>query len=174
MRKTFILAILVLASILVLSRHLQADDPTPVTPPYDWRPLDGIIGSTGALREDVDTFTLPRTDLNVSVDSMEVPAAAGIASEFHFFHCSCGKMRVIGQFCCADYESNDVIDAIRVGAIMQVANVGPMFVSDKPRIMIVRFQGEGDAFTLAKLIKSGLSWMGDERMKPTAATQPVK
>jgi hypothetical protein len=126
------------------------------------------------LKDGVDTFTLPRSDLFVAVDSMEVPTAAGIASEFHFFQCSCGKMRVVGQFCCADYETNDVIDAIRVGAIMQVANVGPMFVSDKPRIMIVRFQGEGDAIALAKLLKSGLSWTGEARTAPVPVTQPAR
>ena len=78
-------------------------------------------------------------------------------------------MRVVGQFCCADYEANDVIDAIRPGAMIEVANVGPMFISDKPRVTIVRFQGEGDAAALAKLLKSALGWMGDAR----SATQPV-
>jgi hypothetical protein len=160
---TFFL-LLALIPILTTAHRLRgADDDKPATPPYDWKPLDGIIGARGELRDEVCTFTLPRTDLNVSVDSMEVPTAAGIASEFHFFRCSCGKMRVVGQFCCADYEANDVIDAIRVGSIMEVAGVGPMFISDKPRITIVRFQGEGDADTLAKLLKSALAWMGDAR-----------
>jgi hypothetical protein len=174
MRKLTISFLLTTAvAILALSHHLRADD-VAVKPPYDWRPLDAIIGTPAVLKDGVDTFNLPRTDLDVAVDSMEVPTGAGIASEFHFFHCSCGKMRVVGQFCCADYEANDVIDAIRVGAVMQVASVGPMFVSDKPRITIVRFQGEGDAELLAKLLKSGLSWMGDARMAATPATQPVR
>jgi hypothetical protein len=150
--------------------HGAADDDSPTTQPYDWKSLDTIIGAKGQLKDDVDTFTLPRNDLNVTVDSMDVPAAAGIASEFHFFRCSCGKIRVVGQFCCADYEANDVIDAIRVGAAIEVASVGPMFISDKPRISIVRFQGEGDGAALAKLLKSGLGWMGDERTK----TLPIR
>jgi len=116
------------------------------------------------------TYTLPRKDLNVAVDGMDVPAAAGVSSQFYFFKCSCGKMRVVGQFCCADYETNDVIDAIRPGAMLEVANVGAMFNSDKPRVTIVRFQGEGDAEAMAKLLKSALRWMGEAR----TATQPVR
>jgi hypothetical protein len=163
------LFLLTLIPLLMISRHTRADD-EPTTQPYDWKPLDGIIGAKGEFKDDVYTYVLPRTDLNVAVDSMDVPAAAGIASEFHFFRCSCGKMRVVGQFCCADYETNDVIDAIRPGAILEVASVGAMFISDRPRVTIVRFQGEGDAAAMAKLLKSALNWMGDARM----ATQPVR
>ncbi len=118
MRKAFTaLFLIVLIPLLTTAHHLRgaADDEKPTTQPYDWTPLDKVIGVKGEFKNDVCTFVLPRTDLTVAVDSMEVPIAAGIASEFHFFRCSCGKMRVVGQFCCVDYETNDVIDAIRVG-----------------------------------------------------------
>lgn len=167
-RAAFYLILLTLIPLLTPAGHTRADDQTP--PPFDWKSLDPIIGGKGEVKDDVYTYVLPRADLNVMVESMDVPAAAGIASEFHFFRCTCGKMRVVGQFCCADYESNDVIDAIRAGAILQVASVSPMFIDDRPRVMIVRFQGEGDATALARLLKSGLGWMGDAR----AATQPVR
>jgi hypothetical protein len=135
-----------------------------------------VIGSAGVLRDDVYTFSVPRNDLDVAVDGMEVPAAAGIASDFRFFRCSCGKIRVVGQVCCADYEVNDVVDAIRAGALIQVASVGPMFLDDKPRVMIVRFQGEGDASALAKLLRTALDWTGDARLtgRPPVTTQPAK
>ena len=159
---------------LIALRAFAADD---VTPPYDWHALDKVVGAAGVLKDDVYTFTLPRADLDVAVDGMAVPAAAGIASQFHFFHCSCGKTRVVGQFCCADYEANDVVDAIRAGALIQVGGMGPMFTGDKPRIVVVRFQGEGDGSALARLLHDGLTWMGDARMatqQARPATQPAK
>jgi hypothetical protein len=162
------LVLLTLIPVLTLTHRSHADDAAPA--PYDWKALDPVIGAKGEFKDEVYTYILPRNDLDVAVESMDVPAAAGIASEFHFFRCTCGKMRVVGQFCCADYEANDVIDAIRPGALIAVANVGPMFISDKPRVTLVRFQGEGDAVELAKLLKSALGWMGDAR----TATQPVK
>jgi hypothetical protein len=158
-----------LVALLVFSHRTRGDD-APANPPYDWKQLDAVLGGKGEFKDDVCTFTFPRTDLNVAVDSMDVPVGAGIESKFYFYRCTCGKMKVVGQFCCADYEANDVIDAIRPGAIIEVANVGPMFISDKPRVSIVRFQGEGDGVSLAKLLKAGLGWMGDAR----TATQPVK
>jgi Domain of Unknown Function (DUF1259) len=163
------LLLLAMIPLLTLVHRSQADDNS-APPPYDWKSLDSVIGAKGELKDDVYTYVLPRNDLNVAVDSMDVPAAAGISSQFYFFKCSCGKIRVVGQFCCADYEANDVIDAIRPGAMLEISNVGPMFISDKPRVMIVRFQGEGDATAMAKLIKSALGWMGDAR----TATQPTR
>ena len=50
------------------------------------------------------------------------------------------------------------------------ASVGPMFVGDKPRMTVVRFQGEGDGMLLAKLLKSGLDWTGPARSQ----AQPIK
>jgi hypothetical protein len=163
------LIVLALVPLLTIVHRSRADD-KPAAPTFDWKTLDVILGAKGELKDDVYTFTLPRNDLNVVVDGMDVPAAAGISSQFHFFICSCGKMRLVGQFCCTDYEANDVIDAIRPGAMLEVSNVGAMFNSDKPRLTIVRFQGEGDAETMAKLLKSALGWMGDARN----ATQPVR
>jgi len=157
------LPLLALLPLLSFVHRTRADDAAPA---FDWKSLDAIIGVKGAVNNDICTFTLPRTDLNVAVDGMDVPTGAGIASQFYFFRCSCGKMRVVGQFCCADYETNDVIDAIRPGAMLEVAGTGPMFLSDKPRIMLVRFQGEGDATAMAKLLKSALGWMGDARNAP--------
>jgi hypothetical protein len=144
------------------------DDNSP--PPYDWSQFDPIFKLHGELKDDVYTVTIPRTDLNVTVEGMDVPAAAGIASVFHFYRCPCGKIRVVGQFCCADFESNDVIDAIRAGNAITVASVGPMFVGDKPRMTVLRFQGEGDGVLLAKLLKFGLDWTGPAR----SATQPIR
>jgi hypothetical protein len=156
-----------LALLLATAASLGTDDDAA---PYEWKPLDKVIGSVGVLKDDVCTFTVPRNDLDVAVDGMAVPAAAGIASEFRFFRCSCGKTRVVGQFCCADYEVNDVLDAIRPAAMIQVASVSPMFLADKPRVMIVRFQGEGEATALARLLKAGLDWTGDARLTAQAAT----
>ena len=148
----------------------RAEDPSITPAPYDWSQLDHVIGTRGELKDDVYTLTLPRGDLNVAVDGMDVPAAAGIASVFHFFRCPCGRIRVVGQFVCAEWESNDVIDAIRQGDMIAVASMSPMFVAAKPQVMVLRFQGEGDGPALAQLLKAGLGWIGPAR----SATQPIK
>lgn len=164
---------LLAAALLLTSLNAGAAEDKADTPPEDWRPLDGVIGSSGVVKDDVCTYTVPRSDLDVSVDGMGIPTAAGIASELRFFRCTCGKTWAVGQLCCADYEVNDVLDAIRVGAAIQVTSVSPMFLSDRPRVMVIRFQGEGDGMSLAKLLRAGLDWMGDARLAAQRKAAPT-
>jgi hypothetical protein len=158
-----LLTLCALASCLLLVS--AADEPA-----YDWKDLDAAIGVAGSLQDNVYTFTLPRNDLHLLVEGMEVPPAAGVASVFHFFVCPCGKIRVVGQFCCADYEANDVMDTIRTGDAIRISGMAPMFIDDKPHLLLISFQGEGDGVALAKLLQSGLKWIGAAR----TATQPIK
>jgi hypothetical protein len=114
----------------------------------------------------VHTLSLPRTDLEVRTLEMgEIPTEAGLASTFRIFRCSCGKYYVVGEFCVVDYESQDVIDCLRKGQ-MQIASVAPMLFQDTPRIVLVRFQGEGQPEALAKTFKDTVQWIGENRTKP--------
>jgi hypothetical protein len=164
---TFILLCLTFTSVAL------ADAPT--TQPADepenlqdrFAAIERTLGPGGVEKDDVLTYTLPRGDLNVHTDAGAVPTI-GVESRFHFFKCDCGKMNVVGQLAVADYEANDVIDALREGMI-KVVSVGPMFIGERPRVLVVRFQGEGGSTTIAKTIKSALEWTGEARM----TTQPA-
>ncbi len=78
-----------------------------------WKTITTTLQRDGVRKDAVLLVTVPRDDLYVAIDGMDVPTAAGVESSFSFWHCSCGKTSVIGHFCVADYESNDVIDALR-------------------------------------------------------------
>jgi hypothetical protein len=102
----------------------------------------------------------------VTVEGNVVPAAAGIESEFRFYRCPCGRINVMGQFAVADYEANDVIDALREGRI-EVASVGPLLLHEKPRLMLIRFFAENNSGgALARTLREALAWTGKERMAP--------
>jgi|GEM_PF-1652428 len=120
------------------------------------------------------TITLPRSDLWVQADLMEIPTAAGLASNLYFYRCDCGKDHIVGQFALTDFEVNDVVDALRAGHI-EIAAIAPMFIGDnKPRMMLVRFQAEGQAADFAKTIQSALEWVGEARSakRPIGQDQP--
>lgn len=135
--------------------------------PTDWKAEVGdVLGIAGELKDEVYRITVPRKDLDVRIDGMDVPTAAGIASNFYFYRCSCGKVSALGEFIVVDYEANDVIDALRPGTIIRVTAVGPIAIGDKPRLLSVRFHGEGEGPAMAKLIKEALRWTGEERSKP--------
>jgi Domain of Unknown Function (DUF1259) len=129
------------------------------------------LGGQRSFDQGVLTIRLPRTDLWVQADMGEIPTAAGLESRFYFYRCICGKDKVAGEFALADYEVNDVIDALRAGH-MEVVSVAGMFVGDKPRMMSLRFQGEGNAVDLTKTLAAALSWVGDAR-SARQTTQPA-
>jgi hypothetical protein len=136
------------------------------TRPQDsWLEVAGILGKTGALKDGVYTIVFPRDDLNVTIEGMDVPKAAGLESTFWFYRCTCGKTSVVGQFVVADYEANDVIDALRAKQ-MKIASLTPLLIYEKPRLMLIRFQAEGEPGPMAKTLKEALRWTGKERMAP--------
>jgi hypothetical protein len=123
----------------------------------------------GVLEDGVYTMSLTRKDLEVFSEDGVVPAGV-LKTEFQFYKCDCGKMNVIGQFCVAEYESNDVIDALR-GGMIKVASISPIMEREHPRIVMIRFHGSGGSENLAKTLKNALEWTGEARMAP--ATKPV-
>ena len=147
------------------------DGPEEETDAQAWQAIATALGKPGELKDAVFTVTFPRDDLEVTVEDNVVPVAAGLASEFRFYRCTCGRINVVGQFVVADYEANDVIDALRQSpeARLEVASVGPLLVHERPRLTLVRVFGENKrGGTLARTIRTALSWTGKERMAPQA------
>ena len=130
-----------------------------------WKEISQIIGKSGEFKDGVYTIVIPRDDLTVRIEGMDVPIAAGIESVFRFYQCSCGKTVVLGQFVTPDYEANDVAYALQKQDIL-ISSMGPYLLYEKPRLMMVRFQAEGKPQVLAKAIKSALEWTGKNRMPP--------
>ncbi|HEV7302252.1 MAG TPA: DUF1259 domain-containing protein [Tepidisphaeraceae bacterium] len=153
---------LFLATVLFAVPLFAADAPT-TAPASPWPALSKMLGLTGTERESVYTVTVPRKDLLVSTpDAGDIPTAAGLESTFHFFMCPCGKTNVVGTFILAEYESNDVIDALR-DAQIHVVSVAPALYNESPRLVAVRFQGEAQADVIANAIKAALERTGDAR-----------
>ena len=141
-----------------------------------WKIIAQTLGQEGVMSPMVYTITMPRSDLDVQNYNGPVPADAGLSHQFYFYKCSCGKMNVVGQFCVTEYEANDVMDALRSTAGFKVVSVAPMLMEETPRMMSLRFQGEGGSQQLASTLKSALEWTGEARMAPTtkAASQPAQ
>lgn len=131
-----------------------------------WPEVSRILERPGVLNQGVFTVTVPRDDLDISIGGMGIPTAAGIESVFYFYRCPCGKLNVAGHFVAVDYESNDVVDALRNQAVLRIASISPMLQYDNPHLCVVYFQGEGHPADLAKNLREALRWTGHERMAP--------
>jgi hypothetical protein len=143
------------------------DDPKKLDPAHMKSLAEAIGAKPGETRGRVHTLTLPRADLDVyTLDTGDVPTEAGLASTLRLWRCGCGKYYVLGEFCVVDYESNDVIDALRAnGSHISIVSVSPMLLQEKPRILMLRIQGEGEIETLTKTLKEAVRWIGENRTK---------
>ena len=127
---------------------------------------DALGAKPGETKGRVHTLTLPRDDLDVYTPEFgEIPHEAGLATTLRLWRCPCGKYYLLGDFRVADYESNDVLDALRAGGHVSIASVSPLLLQEKPRLLSIRIQGEGDIETLTKPLKEALRWMGANRSK---------
>jgi len=138
-------------------------DPKSIPDAEMWQMVSKVLATPGEVKDNVYTITLPRKDLAVSTEIGDIPPSI-TASVFHFFRCPCGKVNVVGEFCVVDYEANDVIDALRSGDHLRIASVSPMLLGEKPKLLLVHFQGEAHGDAIPKLLKSALNWIGDARM----------
>jgi hypothetical protein len=136
--------------------------------PALFRRLDETFGRKGEVKDGVYRLVTPRTDLFVTMDGMDVPAGAFLESDFRFWRCPCGKALVNGQFVVADYEANDVVNELQLGHLT-VASLAPLMLDERPRLLLIRFQGEGRPRPLATALKSALSYTGAERNAPAPA-----
>jgi hypothetical protein len=161
-----LVVVLSLAPMNLLADEPPATQPTtaPATTPPPWPRVSELLGLKGQERDGgVYTVTVPRSDLVVGTpEAGEIPTAAGLETQVHFFMCPCGKLNVVGTFVVADYESNDVIDELRAAHIHVVA-VAPALYEEQPRVLIVRFQGEGVIDDIAGAVKKSLDRTGEAR-----------
>lgn len=169
--KPALMAMCLLAACVIPTAR-AADKVTDVEPPKQLDPAhmravaDAIGAKPGETKGRVHTITLPREDLDVgTADFGDIPVEAGLASTFRFWRCTCGKYYMLGEFVVADYEANDVIDSLRTGGHMSIASVGSILLQEKPRLLSIRFQGEGDIETLTKVLKDAVRWTGANRSK---------
>jgi len=152
----------------------EADEPAEDTDTAAWKAVSVALGKTGEWKGGVYSVVFLRDDLDVTIEGNGVPAGAGLSSEFRLYRCPCGRINVVGQFVVADYEANDVIDALREGRV-EVASVGPLLLHEKPRLLLVRFFGENrSGGALAKTLRAALAWTGKERMAPQKAEHDFK
>ncbi len=125
-----------------------------------------LLGVTGTERTDSYFISIPRDDLiDVTSEIGDVPVSAGLDTQLHLFKCPCGRLSAIGQFVVVDFEMNDVMDALRKDLVFKIVSTAPILLNDRPRIMIVRFQGEGTPEQIAATIREALRWVGPERNK---------
>jgi hypothetical protein len=150
-----------------------SDGSSPETDAAAWKTIASRLGRQGTLHDGVYTIVIPRDDLYVTVERMLVPTSAGIESRFNFYHCSCGKTSVVGEFVVTDYEADDVMETL-LSRHFTVASLAPFLLNEHPRLLAMHFQGEGTSAEVAAILRDALGYTGKERDAPATNPTPAK
>jgi hypothetical protein len=126
----------------------------------DWDAVGQAIGKEGKLMKgDVYRIDLPRSDLQVTSQGVQIKPALSLGSYLAFKDMGDGNSMVMGDLVLTEDEYNKVISALQDGGISQTA-VHKHLLDESPAIWWTHIQGTGDPVTMAKTIRSALDLTG--------------
>ena len=136
----------------------------PAAPPsfnLDTAQIAQIIGAHGRVTGGVYQIGVPRA-APVTVDSVEVSPAMGVATAINIQPTSAGNAVTTGDFVMIASEVNPVLRALRANGIAVTALHSHM-LTESPRLLFMHFWGDGDALKLARGLRAALDQMNIKR-----------
>jgi hypothetical protein len=153
-------AAVTIASVLTWAGSVaSAQGASPSTPADGggaWQSVQQALGGKGTRQPgDVLRFGFPRTDLEVTVDGIEIRPGLALGSWVAFRRATDGSAVVMGDLVLTESEVGPVMLALQHGGIEQTA-LHNHVLHESPRIMYMHIMGRGDAASLARTIRTAL------------------
>ncbi len=137
--------------------------------PAEWKQVEDAMGRPGQMQPgDVLKFSMPRRDLNVTVDGTAVQPGLALGSWAAFKRAG-GEAMVMGDLVLTEDEINPVIARLQAGGVTESA-LHNHLLRESPRVMYLHIASHGDAVKMARAIHDALALT----KTPTAASgQPA-
>jgi hypothetical protein len=137
-----------------------------------WGPVEQAMGRNGTLMPgDVMKFSMPRSDLKVTVGNVTVAPGLALGSWAAFKKDSDQSM-AMGDLVLLESEVAPVMDRLEQGGV-QVTALHNHLMGESPRIMYMHIDGHGDPVSLANTIREALASTGTPvKMPAVAKTSP--
>jgi Domain of Unknown Function (DUF1259) len=127
----------------------------PASAGQPWQAVEQAMGRPGQMQPgDVLKFALPRRDMHVSIDRVEVRAGFGLGSWVAFKGAPQSAM-VMGDLVLADSEVEPVLTSLEEGGV-EITALHNHLLRESPRVMYMHIGGHGDAVKLAQAIRAAL------------------
>ncbi len=122
----------------------------------DWKAVEQALGRSGQLQGDgAYKFGLPRGDLKVTVDGVQVKPTLALGSWLAFNSPGHDAM-LMGDLVLAEDEVSPVMLALQENGL-QIAALHNHVLHETPRVMYMHIAGHGDAVQLAGIVKQVLA-----------------
>jgi len=133
----------------------------------EWKPVEDALGRKGSAQPgDVYKFSMPRSDLKVTVAGTPIKAGLALGSWLAFKRMGNDAV-VMGDLVLTDAEVDPVMAKLQQEGIEQTA-LHNHLLNESPRVMYMHIAGHGDPVKLATALKDALALT----KTPTAAPAP--
>src|SRR5689334_14513961 len=157
-------------SILLLALTLLAQAPATgasSSSDLDTAAISRAIGRTGQMQGDVYRISLPRTDLDVTVNGVKLRAGFALGSWVAFR--STGSDAIVdGDLVLLEREVDPAVSRLFAGGL-DITALHNHLLNETPRVMYLHIWGRGDAARLAAGIRSALEATATPLGEPPAA-----
>jgi hypothetical protein len=122
----------------------------------DWKPVETAMGRPGQAQPgDVIRFAMPRKDLHVILDHVEIKPALALGS-WAAFKEEGGSAMVMGDLVLTDDEVEPVMLKLQEGGIHESA-VHNHLIGESPHVIYMHIASHGDAAQMARAIHDALA-----------------
>ncbi len=161
------IVVLTMLQLLILGVAAMAQS----TPAADWKAVDQALGRSGQVQGDgAYKFGLPRGDLHVTVDGIEVKPTLALGSWLAFSSPGADAM-VMGDLVLTEDEVSPVMLALQENGL-RVTALHNHVLHETPRVMYMHIAGHGDAVKLAGALKQAIALTKTPAPTPPAAAAP--
>src|SRR5580765_5083564 len=161
----FLVALLLLTLPVWAQSHKSAKAPAAT----DWKEVDAAMGRPGQDQPDgTHKYALPRKDMNVTVNGVQIKAGLALGSWVTFKSTSQGNAMVMGDLVLAEGEVAPVMAELQSGGI-EITALHNHLLGESPRVMYMHIHGMGNAANLGKAIHQAISKTKTPDSGPAAA-----
>jgi hypothetical protein len=162
----YFLIVLLLSSITAWAQSPKAAKAPATT---DWKDVDTAMGRAGQDQPDgAHEYALPRKDMNVTVNGVQIKAGLALGSWVAFNSTSPGNSMVMGDLVLAEDEVAPVMAELQSGGI-EITALHNHLLGESPRVMYMHIHGMGNAANLGKAIHSAIAKTKTPDAGPAAA-----
>jgi hypothetical protein len=140
-------------------------------PSSDWKAVDSALGRTGQDQPDgTHKFSMPRSDLHVTVDGVQVKAGLALGSWLAFRKMG-NDVEAMGDLVLTEDEVAAVMQKL-VASGIDITALHNHLLHESPHVMYMHIHGHGDATKLATEIRDVLAATKTPPPSTAAPTSP--
>lgn len=138
----------------------------------DWKDVETALGRSGQVQPgDVIRIAMPRKDLHVMLDGVEIKPALALGSWVAFRRAGTSAM-VMGDLVLTEEEVGPVMMKLQEGGVQESA-VHNHLLGEQPHVMYMHIAAHGDAAQMAKSIHEALALTKTPGPDAAPSSQPA-